>query len=173
VDGGGEGASHNKTPPNPGASECGSSVKAGIRGRTDDHTIDAPVGTAVFVRDPEIRRHARAEEPGTAVLAVGGKAGEAYRPVPYDAQVGFGEAYSGKDYEGAVAILRGALGQYPGNAGLTYNLACMEALLGRDAEALAHLEESVSAWEPFKELAAGDDDFASLRGRPEFQQLLA
>ena len=43
----------------------------------------------------------------------------------------------------------------------------------RHAEALAHLEQSVSAWEPFKELAAGDDDFASLRDKPEFQQLLA
>jgi hypothetical protein len=42
VEGGGQSAGNNKTPPNPGASECGSSVKAGIRGRTDDHTIDAP-----------------------------------------------------------------------------------------------------------------------------------
>ena len=48
----------------------------------------------------------------------------------------------------------------------------MEALLGREDDALAHLEEAL-AWEPFKELAASDDDFASLRGRPEFQELLA
>ena len=148
-------------------------LKGGCTFTVEGDEIDAPAGTAVFVRDPAATRSSVATEDGTLVLAVGGKAGEAYRAVPYDAQVGFGEAYSAKDYEGAVAILRGALEEYPGNAGLTYNLACMEALLGRDTEALAHLEQSVSAWEPFKELAAGDDDFASLRDRPEFQQLLA
>jgi tetratricopeptide (TPR) repeat protein len=147
-------------------------LKGGCTFSVEGDEIDAPAGTAVFVRDPAATRSSVATEDGTIVLAVGGKPGEAYRPVPYDAQVGFGEAYSGKDYERAVAILRGALEEHPGNEGLTYNLSCMEALLGREDDALAHLEEAL-AWEPFKELAASDDDFASLRGRPEFQELLA
>lgn len=147
-------------------------IKGGCTFSVEGDEIEAPAGTAVFVRDPAATRSSVATEDGTIVLAVGGRRGEAYRPPAYDAQAGFGEAYGSKDYEGAVAILRGALEQYPGNEGLTYNLACMEARLGREDEALAHLEEAL-AWEPFKELAAGDDDFAGLRDRPEFQRLIA
>ena len=40
--------------------------------------LDAPQGTIVFVPDPEARRSARALEPGTTVLAIGGKPGVAY-----------------------------------------------------------------------------------------------
>src|SRR5215471_9418970 len=35
----------------------------------EGETLHAPVGTVVFIRDPLIKRHARAEEPGTQVLA--------------------------------------------------------------------------------------------------------
>ncbi|MBD0318672.1 MAG: hypothetical protein ICV71_09100, partial [Thermoleophilia bacterium] len=37
--------------------------------------VDAPVGTLVFVRDPETQRGAVAEENGTTVLVVGGRPG--------------------------------------------------------------------------------------------------
>ena len=40
--------------------------------------VDAPGGTLVFVRDPDVRRHAVAGEPYTTVLAVGAPAGAAY-----------------------------------------------------------------------------------------------
>jgi hypothetical protein len=40
--------------------------------------IDAPAGTFVHVPDPAIMRGARALEPGTAVLAIGGEPGVAY-----------------------------------------------------------------------------------------------
>ena len=36
-----------------------------------------PAGSLVFLRDPAVKRYARAEEPGTTVLAVGGKPGAA------------------------------------------------------------------------------------------------
>jgi len=39
----------------------------------DDETLDAPAGTLVFIRDVDVKRHARAEEPGTSVLAIGGR----------------------------------------------------------------------------------------------------
>ena len=35
----------------------------------DGETLDAPAGTLVFLRDPAVKRHARAEEAGTTVLA--------------------------------------------------------------------------------------------------------
>jgi hypothetical protein len=61
---------------------------------------------------------------------------------------------------------------YPGNAFLLYNVACMSALLGRTDEAFAALAESTSKWEPYKELARGDDDFASVKDDPRFAELV-
>ena len=50
----------------------------------DEETLDAPAGTVVFIRDPAVKRHARAEEPDTSVLAVGGPRGAAYEPSPWE-----------------------------------------------------------------------------------------
>jgi hypothetical protein len=44
----------------------------------DGEEIDAPAGTIVFVRDPTLLRHARAPTNGTAILMVGGPAGNPY-----------------------------------------------------------------------------------------------
>ena len=44
----------------------------------DGEQLDAPAGTLVFLPDPATERYAVAEEPGTTVLAVGGKPGEGY-----------------------------------------------------------------------------------------------
>ena len=41
--------------------------------------VDAPAGTLVFVRDPALIRSARAIADGTAILAVGGRPGAAYK----------------------------------------------------------------------------------------------
>jgi hypothetical protein len=46
----------------------------------EGESFDAPSGTIVFVRDPAAKRGAVAREPGTTVLSVGAKPGEAYRP---------------------------------------------------------------------------------------------
>jgi hypothetical protein len=49
-----------------------------------DQTVDAPAGTLVFVRDPDLRRTAFAREPGTVVLAFGGAVGEAFAISPWE-----------------------------------------------------------------------------------------
>ena len=41
----------------------------------DETEIDAPAGTLVFVRDPEVIRSARATADGTTILAIGGRPG--------------------------------------------------------------------------------------------------
>ena len=41
----------------------------------DGEDLDAPIGTLVFVRDPALIRSARATVDGTAILAIGGRAG--------------------------------------------------------------------------------------------------
>jgi len=147
-------------------------VKGGCTFTIDGDEIDAPQGTTLFV-GPAAKRASVATEDKTIVLAVGGKPGEAFRPSPYDAMSEFGPAYNAKDYERALAVLNEVLDEYPGNPGITYNVACMEALLGKRDEALAHLAYAMSSWPRAKEYVAEDDDWASLRDDPEFRKLVS
>jgi len=139
----------------------------------DGEDVEAPQGTAIFVRDPEAKRSAVATADGTIVVAVGGRRGEAYRLGPAMAADGFFTAYQAKDYAGALAATNRGLEAYPGNAFLLYNVACMSALLGDGEAALTALAESVAKWEPYKELARKDDDFESIREDPRFVELVA
>ena len=51
-----------------------------------DESFDAPAGTLVAVRDPDLRRVARAGQAQTTVLAVGGVVGEAFEPRDWEAR---------------------------------------------------------------------------------------
>ena len=51
-----------------------------------DESFDAPAGTLVAVRDPDLRRVARATQAQTTVLAVGGVVGEAFEPREWEAR---------------------------------------------------------------------------------------
>jgi tetratricopeptide (TPR) repeat protein len=135
--------------------------------------VDAPQGTAVFVADPEAKRAAVAKEDGTLIVAVGGRPGEAFRITPSEAMRDFFDPYNAKDYEGALAIARGVLHEYPGNGLALYNIACMEAMLGRSDDALGHLKEAIEAAPRLIEYAKTDEDFTSLRGDERFEGLLA
>ena len=148
-------------------------MKGGCTFTIEGGEVAAPAGTVVYVGDTASKRASIATEDGTIVVAVGAKRGEAFRRSPYDAMSGFNPAYRDKDYESALAILEEALAEYPGNPGITYNVACMEALLGREDDALAHLRQAVAGWPRARELAPEDDDFASIRGKPEFTELFA
>jgi hypothetical protein len=138
----------------------------------DGDEVDAPQGTVILV-PPGVSRKARADEAGTIVFAVGGRRGEAYRPPPGAELRGFFERYNEKDYEGALVEVDAALEKFPGNALFLYNVACLQALLGRPDESLETLRESIEKWPRFKENAAGDEDFASIRDDPRFARLLA
>jgi tetratricopeptide (TPR) repeat protein len=134
----------------------------------DGEEADAPIGTAIFVRDPSIERYAVAVEPGTTVLAMGGKPGAAYTPGPWEwvfvARV-LGEK---GDFDGAIAELEEGLGVHPGHAALLYWLARTEAGAGRPDDALAHLTEAVAKREELAARAREDDAFASIRDDPRF-----
>jgi len=137
----------------------------------DGEEIEAPHGTVVFVQ-PGATRKAVATTDGTIVLAVGGRRGEAYRVPPGGELFDFFEHYNRKDYEGALAACHVALEKFPENALILYNVACMQSMLGRGDEALDTLRGSVEKWPRFKENAQKDDDFASLRDDPRFQELV-
>ena len=148
-------------------------VAGGCTFTVDGEEVDAPQGSVVFVGDPAAKRAARATADGTVVLAVGGRPGEAFRPSPGEAIVEFFRLHGLEDYEGALAVCREALEEYPGNAMILYNIACAQALLGHPDEAIGSLQESLAAWPAYKGLATADDDLTALRGDKRFKALVA
>src|SRR5215212_2657169 len=136
-------------------------------------TIEAPAGTFVFVRDPEARRAAVAEEDGTTLLSFGGRPGEAWRVTPGEALREFFPLHEAKDFEGAAAVAQDVLADYPGNGLALYNLACCESLLGRTDDAREHLESAIEAAPSLAENAKTDEYFVGVRGNERFEALLA
>ena len=134
--------------------------------------IDAPVGTMILVRDPEVRRGAVPREPGTTVLSAGAKPGEAYRPRAWETNEEVIALLDSGDYAGAKRVLLGALDTYEDEAAVFYNLACAEALLGESDAALEHLRAAVAQRPEFGQSAAGDEDLAPLRADPRFAEVV-
>jgi tetratricopeptide (TPR) repeat protein len=131
-------------------------------------TLDAPAGTIVFIRDPAVVRHARAEEPGTSVLAVGGPRGGAYEPSPWEDLFAAQRHRNAGDYEAYAAELEDALARRHEHPATLYNVARAKVLLGRDDEALEHLRRAVELNPDVATYAAQDEDFAALRERPDW-----
>lgn len=134
----------------------------------DDETLDAPTGTVVFVRDPHIKRHARAEEPNTAVLAVGGPRGGAYEPSGWEHAFAAEKHRATGDYEAMAAEIGAGLERYPDQPELLYDIACAEALAGHSEDALAHLRRALELKPDWADRASEDKDLSSLRDRPDW-----
>jgi tetratricopeptide (TPR) repeat protein len=134
----------------------------------NDETLDAPAGTVVFIRDPLVKRHARAEEPGTQVLAVGGPRDAPYEPSPWEDYFAAERHRSSGNYEAYVAELEDAAARRPDHPATLYNLACAEALAGRPDDALGHLRRALELKPDWAEMASKDEDFAALRDRPDW-----
>jgi tetratricopeptide (TPR) repeat protein len=130
--------------------------------------IDAPAGTFVFVRDPAAKRTAVGEDPGTTIVVVGGKPGEAFTPSPWERNAQGLVHFASEDYAKAAETYERLLDETPGEAGLLYNLACAESRLGRKEAALAHLRESADGDERYRQAAVDDPDFDAIRDEPKF-----
>jgi hypothetical protein len=135
----------------------------------DGQVHDAPAGTYVFIPDPASHRHAVAAVPGTTVLSFGGpptftpSAWEwAFRATPY----------IGSDPARARAILEEGLEAHPEAPSLHYNLACAAARAGDRDSAMRSLRHAVERVAETRDWAREDEDFASLRGDPEFRALV-
>jgi hypothetical protein len=131
----------------------------------DGETLDAPAGTVVFLRDPFVRRYARAAEPGTTVLAVGGKPGEPYAPSAWEWYFEAERFRDPLDTEAALRLMDEANERFPDHLGVVYSTACWLALAGREEEALATLRRAVELDPRAREWAAKDDDLATIRDR--------
>jgi mannose-6-phosphate isomerase-like protein (cupin superfamily) len=132
----------------------------------DGETLDAPAGTVVFIRDPQVKRHARADEDGTTVLAVGGPREDAYRPSPWEWAFAAEKHRASGDYEAMVAEIEPGLERYPDNASLLYDLGCAEALAGRLDDALAHVTRALELKPEWADHARKDTDLVEVRKLP-------
>jgi tetratricopeptide (TPR) repeat protein len=134
----------------------------------DGEEFDAPAGTVVHLRDPKVRRVARAAQDGTRVLAVGAKPGAVYEPSPWEPAFRAEAIARSGDPERAIAVCREALDEHPGNPSVLYNLACFEALGGHSDDAIEHLKRAIELRPESRDWAAKDRDLASLRARADF-----
>jgi tetratricopeptide (TPR) repeat protein len=139
----------------------------------DGEMLDAPAGTAVFIRDPAVKRHARAEEPGTAVLAVGGPRDAAYEQSAWEWAFAAERHRGTGDYEAMAAEIAAGLELYPDNPSLLYDLGCAEALAGRLDDALAHVKQALALKPDWAEHAQEDPDLVEVRKLPGWDQASA
>lgn len=136
-----------------------------------DDKVDATEGTLVFV-PPGTRRTAFAEEAGTTVLAVGAPQGRAYEVIGWELWAPALPYYSRGDYDGAIEVMAPIAAEHPQYPGLVYNLACLESLAGRPADAVEHLRAAIELAPRFKESAKHDSDFDAIREDPGFKELV-
>jgi tetratricopeptide (TPR) repeat protein len=129
--------------------------------------LDAPTGTFVFVRDPAAKRKAVAKEPGTTVVVVGAKPGEAFEPSSFEHSAP-ALKYWNRDWPKAVELMREAYERHPDEAPVAYNLACAEAQNGDREQALEHLSRALELQPDMRDQAREDPDFASIRDEAAF-----
>ena len=127
----------------------------------DGEEREVPAGSAVYLRDPKVKRYARAEEPGTTVLAIGGKPGQH----EISAWEYFFAAYAvaDADPERALAEIQAGLAEKPDHPALMYHLACIHARAGRLDEARVALDRALELDPELQKWADEDEDLAPLR----------
>ena len=128
----------------------------------DGEERDVPAGSAVYLRDPKVKRYARAEEPGTTVLAIGGKPGQHEISAWEYFFAAYPKADAG-DVVGALAELDAGLAQKPEHPPLLYHRACILTRAGRLDEARPALERALELDPDLKKWADEDEDLAALR----------
>jgi hypothetical protein len=133
----------------------------------DGEEVDAPAGTAVFVRDPSVRREAKAAEPGTTVLAVGGKPGS-HEISEWEYSFAAYGLLAADQIELGLAVLREGLEAKGESARLLYDMACLESRSGRLEEALAHLGRAIELELKYAGHAADDPDLEAIKADPRF-----
>jgi tetratricopeptide (TPR) repeat protein len=134
--------------------------------------VDAPAGTLLFVGDPAVKRGAVAAEPGTTVLTVGARPGDAYRPRSWETNIDVFPMFEEGRYEEVKQLLLDARGRYEDEGTILYNLACAEARLGNPDAALDYLRAALEERPDLRESAAADDDLAALREDSRFAELV-
>jgi tetratricopeptide (TPR) repeat protein len=143
-----------------------------VRGRVkfavgdDEHELRQ--GQLIYVSDPSLRRGAIALTDDAAVIALGGKPGEAFEVSAWEAMFVAAPAAQAEDWDEAIRIHVEALEEKPNHPALLYNLACMECRGGHALDALLHLQQAVAIEPKWATYAAKDSDFAAIRTEQGF-----
>jgi tetratricopeptide (TPR) repeat protein len=133
---------------------------------------DAPAGTIVFVRDPDLIRAAVAHEPATSVLSVGAEPGAVYVSRAWELTRDVFALLDAGEADAAKQVLIDALDQYGDRGVLLYRLACAEAQLGEHDAALDHLRVAMIEKPSLAQSAQQDADLKPLRKDTRFLELL-
>ena len=121
---------------------------------------------------PGPRRTATARQDGTTIIAVEGSPGKPYEARGWELRAPIAPLYEAGEYAGVADRLGDLVAVAPQYPMLFYNLACCEAMSGRTAEALDHLQHAVEMPAEFRASARDDSDLDSIRAEPLFQQLI-
>lgn len=143
-------------------------LRGRVRFTVDGNDHELGPGQLVHVRDPALKRAAVALTDDAAVLAVGGKPGAAHEVSAWEFMFAASPHIREGRYDEARQVLQEGLEAKPGDPGLLYNLACIEALAGDRDTALDLLNESAGKEDRFREYAQTDEDFDSIRDDPRF-----
>jgi tetratricopeptide (TPR) repeat protein len=141
-------------------------ISGRARFELDGESVDAPAGTLVFLSEPGVERRAVAEEPGTTVLAIGGKPGLHETSAWEYFFAAYSHAERG-DFDRAIADIQEGLAEKPDSPPLHYHLACIESRAGRLDDARLHLDQALGLDPGLRKWAAEDEDLAPLRSPPE------
>lgn len=129
---------------------------------------DAPAGTLVHC-PPGTLRSAFAAEPGTTVLGIGAKPGVVFQPSGWEWVFAGVSRLNQGDEAGARAELQAGIEANPDAWQGYFNLACIEARLGKEEAALKELQRAADRDpEAVAKFAPQDEDFASLKNNPRF-----
>ena len=147
-------------------------LRGRVRFTVGDEEHELGQGQLVFLRDPTLRRGAVAVSDDAAVLAIGGKPGEAHEISAWEYTFAASPDLRAGRYDEARRLLREGLEAKPGSPAILYDLACVEALAGDTDRALELLDEAIAKNESFREYAQSDEDFAAIRDDPRFPSSL-
>ena len=136
----------------------------------DGERVDAPAGTFVFAA-PGVMRTAFAAEPDTTVLAIGGRAGEAWQPDGWELWTPVEPLFEAGRYAEAADLTRRLVEANPGLPMLPYMLACCELKAGRTDEAIEVLRAALVT-KRMRVIATKDATLDPVRDDPAFKQLL-
>jgi hypothetical protein len=143
-------------------------LRGRVRFTVDGNEHELGPGELVHVHDPSLRRAGVALTDDAAVLAIGGKPGEAHEVSAWEYTFSAGPSLRAGRYDEARRLLGEGLEAKPGHPAILYDLACVEALADEGDRALELLHEAVAGDERFRGYAQTDEDLASIRDDPRF-----
>ena len=143
-------------------------LRGRVRFTVDGNKHELGPGQLVFVRDPSLKRGGVALTDDAAVLAVGGKPGQAHEISAWEYTFAASPHAQAGRWDEAERVMQEGLEAKPGDPALLYNLACLDARAGKPDAALEHLLAAIDADERFREYAQTDEDFTSIRDDPRF-----